>query len=181
VASVERFVLVVLLALGAACSSNAPELERPAAPLAWSALEQAPDEELCTGVERREERGSCYAAFDDVAEAWEAVVGPLSPECRSVADAYSIRLVPVVPCEGPDGGAADGCAVHDERAVYLLEDRSPAGLVFVAAHEWIHVLAECALGDSDHDHADDELWSLEAGVLGRAVANPPVGPCLEVP
>lgn len=173
---------VVALVLVAACSSNVPELARPAAPLAWSELEEpAPTEALCAGVQAREERGSCYAAFDDVAEAWQRVVGPLSAECRSVADAYSIRLVPVVPCEGPGGAPADGCAVLDERAVYLLEDRSPAGQVFVAAHEWVHVLAGCALGDSDHDHRDAELWNLEAGVLGLATEDPPVGPCVEVP
>jgi hypothetical protein len=167
-------VLLALLAQACIGSTAAPELGElePAA---------AVYARVASGPEKRAERGSCYAAFDDVADAWEALVGPLEPECRSVADGFELRLVPTVPCSAPGGGPVDGCAVHEEQAVYILEDASPAGQVFVAAHEWVHVLADCALGDSDHDHRDAGLWSLEAGVLGLATEDLPVGPCLEAP
>lgn len=139
------------------------------------------NERPATTPEARAARGACYAAFDHVAAAWEQVAGPLSAECRSVADGFEVRLVEVVPCKGPGGAPTDGCAVLEQNAVYVLEDQSPAGQVFTAAHEWVHVLAGCVDGDSDHDHVDQVLWSLKDGVLGLAVEDLPVGPCVEGP
>lgn len=173
-----RLVHALLLAAFAVGCVEGPSTPADSAELGTAARVYSPP---AVTPEEREERGSCYAAFDDVAAAWEQLRGPLSAECRSVADGYTVRLVPVVPCKADGGGTADGCAVIEQHVVYLLEDRSPAGQVFVSAHEWLHVLAGCAEGDSGHDHSDTGLWSLKGGVLGLAVANPPVGPCVEVP
>lgn len=165
--------LLVAFAVGCVGGPSAPAEPSDAPPVVLAF------ERPAVTPEERAELGSCYAAFDDVVDAWEQLRGPLSAECRSIADDYVVRLVRVVPCMASGGGAADGCAVLEQRAVYILEDRSPAGQVFVAAHEWLHVVAGCAEGDSEHDHTDPGLWSLErAAVLGLAVANPPVGPCL---
>lgn len=170
--------LVVALLAALALTGCLGAASAPAEPLAAPPVVLANEQPAVT-PEQRAERGSCYATFDDVVAAWEELRGPLPAECRAAADGYAVRLVPVVPCKAAGGGAADGCAVLEQHTVYILEGRSPAGQVFVSTHEWLHVLADCAEGDSGHDHTDPGLWSLEDGVLGLAVANPPVGPCVE--
>lgn len=138
--------------------------------------------EVAQGVWKRAVRGSCVATFDDVAAAWEATIGPLSAECRAIADTYRVELVDAahMPCPPPaPGQTVYGCSfMPPRREIYLLDTPNEATRVYASAHEWVHVIAGCE-GSSDRDHSEDELWAQAGGVFGLAVADMPVGPCLE--
>jgi hypothetical protein len=130
------------------------------------------------------EANACYASGPAVAGALEAVYGERVPaQCWALLEQYEVSYVSAeeMPCTSTVGRVI-GCSFQPAVAtrILLLEGVPNDELVDISAHEWLHVLAGCALGDSDGDHGDPELWGegLDA-VLGLALATAPMGPCLE--
>lgn len=146
---------VLVLLLAASLAACAPDAERP-----------------------RVDSGACYSAAAEVAVAWAELVGDMPDECLDAFEAYSLVVVPEVPCE--DGGErALGCTFHDPRTIYLDASMDEDLTVDLAAHEWVHVYARCVYGDGDRHHANPALWTPTMdGVWGRAALTAPLGPCL---
>lgn len=168
-------VLAALLAVTLSGCIGAPE-----PPAAHSAV--LASERPSTTPEERAASGACWAAFDHVAEAWEEVVGPLPVECWAVPAGYTIELLTSEELgASPQGEVTYGRVFPDVGAIYVLESMSDGARTWVTAHEWVHALAACALGDMDAGHEDERLWVDGPTVLGIAGADGlPDGHCLEV-
>lgn len=126
---------------------------------------------------------ACYASGSVVAETLAAVMldEPMPAECWALLDDVEVSYVSEMPCTSDQDGRVIGCSFFPPKPkILLLEGVENYKLVDISAHEWLHLLAGCALDDSDPGHTKPELWGkgLDA-VLGLALASAPTGPCLD--
>jgi hypothetical protein len=130
------------------------------------------------------DENACYASGQVVAETLSAVMldEPMPAECWALLDTTVVSYVTEMPCTSDQDGRVIGCSFNPPNPRILLLDAEGVTNeehVDIAAHEWLHLLAECALGDSDPKHTKPILWGkgLDA-VLGLALAAAPTGPCM---
>lgn len=97
-------------------------------------------------------QGACFAVFDRVAIAWEREIGFVPVGCWLEPDLVRIEIV-------DDLGNYEGRIIGDR--MMLIAD---GDLVYIAAHEWLHALAQCVDGDDDAGHNRPEVWGLLDGL-----------------
>jgi hypothetical protein len=114
---------------------------------------------LIIGCGEDPQPGPCLCdveAWHAAADAWEARIGRLSPQCRAIRQTYTIEVVDDVPCPSP-AGLVNGCTLVRSRVIYVRR-RDCLGMTDTAVHEWLHVIAACERGDPDSGHATPGLW-----------------------
>lgn len=118
--------------------------------------------------------GDCV--FGALLDGYEAAGGFVPDECANLAEEYKIKTVSYSEnfgCNneplGPDH-VQIGCALPEDRTLYLREADERA-MVSAAVHVWMHVLADCVLGDYDRRHLRAGLWVNSGGLSAETRAN----------
>lgn len=113
------------------------------------------------GPETRPMDATELEAADATVDAWEAVVGPVSPEDRAyVRDLGVVDMtLAEVQEECSLGHFVLGCSYPWAGYYVAAYDVVPGDKWHIASHEVIHVLAWLEFGDSEPDHDDPLIWS----------------------
>ncbi len=112
------------------------------------------------GVETSAPSAQDRAAHAAAVDAWEALVGPVSPEQRErVLDLHVLEMpLEDVQVECNTGGFVLGCIYPEDGYYVRAEGLTQNDVWWVSVHEAIHMLSWFR-GDSDPDHSDPAVWS----------------------